>query len=296
MRSPLKALEKISVLLVGAPSGELDTLAVWLASEGAVLQRSTWSTVLSDVPRLSPAVLVTDLRQTTDESDALLALLQTESRSPKRPIIALVSKGTVSSPFGSEPKFNKTIVMPAHPYDVVNAIASLAELRPGPAAEPREETLDQLLRQRAERSDMRGLLALLNATGPFRFTSILRFDEDDQLTSVWTFDRQHGGVDSFPLDATVPSSYCAMVRASGAAFELPDAALDPQVAGHPKRYSVLSYCGVPLHDANDALYGSLCHYDLSPRFFGAKTRATLEAAASILKQHAPSLTRAGTEG
>lgn len=293
----MKALENVTVLLVGPESTERELLAVWLSSEGASLHCSTWATAPQDVVRIAPAVVVADLREELTLGEPLL--LQLRAAAGRRPpVVALVQGGAPVAPFASAGDYNKYIKLPAHPADVVSAIASLVSSAPvartavpETAGEAHEGTLAALLKQRAERSDMRGLLALLNATGPFRFTSILRFDADDRLTSVWTFDRENRESDSFPIDATVASSYCSTVRETEAPFAFPDAGLEPSVASHPKRHALLSYCGVPLRDADAALYGSLCHYDFAPRFFADRTVDKLASAAAILRDYAPEFGR-----
>ena len=40
---------------------------------------------------------------------------------------------------------------------------------------------------------------------------------------------------------------------------------DARTAAHPARDVVRSYCGVPIFEAEGALIGTLCHYDLVPR-------------------------------
>jgi GAF domain-containing protein len=200
-------------------------------------------------------------------------------------LVARESSGLSDSLAG---KINKRIVQPAHPVDLVNAVATLAELAQQRPAMPSEAELSQeelfakMLRARAERRDIRGLLSLVNASGPFRFTSVLRFD-GEQLTSVWTYDRSFPDVDSFPVDKAISASYCARVRESLAPFELSDSAADPRVADHPARHQVMSYCGAPLWTREGTLYGTLCHFDESPRMYPARTMAKLEHAAGLLR-------------
>lgn len=286
----MKSLQGISVLYVAeAVEGE-QALGVWIASEGAALHRSTWDALASATQRFLPAVIVADLRQMSGLSTANLEALLADKTHP--PIVALVERGASGTALANEGKVHKYITTPVHPGDVIHAIASLAADMPSRTPPSTLETsMSQLLEDCAARNDLRGFLSLVNATGPFRFTSILRFDEHEQLTSLWTFDRENKTADSFPLDATTPSSYCVLVRDKNGPFAMPDAAQEPEVANHPKRYSVLSYCGVPLYDDAASMYGTLCSYDVAPRFFADSTVGRLEETALILRRHAHALKR-----
>ncbi|HEX4355435.1 MAG TPA: GAF domain-containing protein, partial [Polyangiales bacterium] len=265
-----------------------DLLSVWMRSEGASLHGSNWSGAAAEARKLTPSVLLIDARDQPDAARVFLDELASDPSLKGIPTLALVHKDRASSVAAVRSRANKQVAVPFHPSDVINAVASLVSSldKPEEPAQPAGADtglLAKLLAQRAGRGDMRGLLELLNSTASFRFTSILRFDADEQLTSMWTFDREDRLSDSFPLDATTPSSYCSLVARSGTPFSMTDASSDPRVADHPARHTVLSYCGVPLSDQNGAFFGTLCHYDLSPRFFAERTVQVLEQAAEVLK-------------
>jgi CheY-like chemotaxis protein len=112
---------------------------------------------------------------------------------------------------------------------------------------------------------IRASLARINARANYRFTSLLRFDAKDQLTSVWTYDREDPERESFSLDMTVMDSYCRYVRQTRAPFVVEDSWSDERVQDLPKREPLRAYCGVPLKDARGTVIGSLCHYDVEPR-------------------------------
>jgi CheY-like chemotaxis protein len=282
----MKSLQGLRVLLVSAQPNDHDHLGIWLRSEGAELHTGDWSALVATVERVSPSVLVADLQHERAAAEQALLQLQASAEHGSLPVVALVSD---AAPGGidpvSAPRVNKFIRAPAHPSDVVSALAGLGA-PPPPAPEPTHaEQFAALVQNKAERRDLRGLLALLNMTGPFRYTAILRFDAGERLTSLWTFDREDPATDSFPTDKTVEASYCQRVLESNAPFEMSDAALDPTVQDHPARHLVLSYCGVPLHAADGSVFGTLCQFDVVPRFFQPSTRERLLDAANALRAH-----------
>jgi CheY-like chemotaxis protein len=290
----MKSLERIRVLFVGDDPAEHDHLSIWLRSEGADFRVSTWAGALGEATRFLPSVVVADL-QNRAEAEELLQQVRAQQALRELPLVLLVPR-TLSSaanvPTSSGLRYNKYLTKPIHPADLVSAISGLVSERPAAAAEPSHvEVFNSLLEARATRRDLRGVLALLNATGPFRFTAILRFEDDEQLTSLWTYDRENPAADEFPIDATVQSSYCSRVRDSLAPFQLTDASSDPRVAEHPARHSVLSYCGVPLQRPDGSFFGTLCQFDLAPRFFQETTLIRLQEAAKLLQRQLPELSR-----
>jgi GAF domain-containing protein len=88
-------------------------------------------------------------------------------------------------------------------------------------------------------------------------------------------------VDPFPSDMLIAASYCAF-GAAGAAFSVSDASRDPRVASHPKREALRAYCGVPILRADGSMFGTLCHYDVSPHPVLDETVAAMERVARML--------------
>jgi hypothetical protein len=281
----MKALQKVRVLFVSG-SPEQDHLAVWLSSEGAEFHRCDWAALKEVGKRLGPSALVADLRTDRAAAEARLLQAQADPVLATVPVIALVIDAALPA-LGERPRVNKHITSPAHPADVINALVALGSASQVPASPvpDRADAFRMVLEAQAKRRDLRGMLALLNATGPFRYTSILRFDGDERLTSLWTFDRQDPDVDSFPTDKTVSASYCERVLETKEPFTMPDAALEPSVQDHPARHSVLSYCGVPLLRADGSVFGTICQFDVVPRFFPPTTLQRLLEAAPVLEAH-----------
>jgi hypothetical protein len=281
----LKTLSDVRVLWVGEPGSDHDHLSVWLGSEGAQVRLSDWSLVEEEAERSRPHVLLLDQRGHEARAGELLGHLRKLEWGRELPIVAL-TEGEQSTAEHA----NVTVVLPAHPNDVVAAIASLTEVpKPSPANLSHEELITSLLQTRASSSDLRGVLQLLNASGPFRFTGVLRFEPDETLTSLWTYDRENPELNAFPEHTPTSASYCSRVRDALAPFELPDAANDPSVATHPARHNVLAYCGVPLLRDDGSFFGTLCQFDLSPRFFPTLTVQRLRDAAAVLRAHWPTL-------
>ena len=294
----MKALQNIQVLLVGRTLSSADLLTVWLRSEGASLSTSGWETAREALALGRAAVVVMEVGEDVVAAHELLAAMREELSAQELPAIALVvasSSSAVAPPVSGAARFQKYLTLPVHPVDLVSAIAGLCAPRPSAvlpsepatakaAVPPKPDALATMFEACAQRKDMRGALALLNSTGPFRFTSVLRID-GERLVSVWTYDRQGPDADEFPVDATVGASYCALVQQTREPVTVTDASQDPRLEGHPKRHEVLSYCGVPLFGSDGALYGTLCHYDVLSRVIVGSTQKRLEAAAQILRAH-----------
>lgn len=292
----MKPLVSARILLLSADEATHGHLAVWLQSEGAHFSACTWGQASEEIARLHPTVLIADLQQSALEATQSLSKLQLRPEASALPVVAIIGATPLGSDLSVQPRVNKYLRAPLHPADVVGALSSLAQATREQAAptlaESREELFAKVLTARAERKDLLGLLGLVNTTGPFRYTSILRFDKDAQLTSLWTFDREHPMTDSFPTDMTVASSYCERVLETKALFEMPDAALDPTVQNHPARHAVLSYCGVPLIRADGTVFGTLCQFDAVPRYYMPSTPQRLTEAASVLSSFLPMMDRA----
>jgi len=289
----MKRLQNMRVLLLGAAAGELDLLKVWLLSEGAAVHASTWDNALGELQRQLSNVVVLDFRAEPHRANDFLLALRSAPSTQALPVVGLGSSGSHAWAT-SAARVDTHLTAPLHPAALAGALFELQVLRPSRPPEPtsREDTMQALVEARAIVSDVRGIVRLINAAAPFRFTSILRFDPGERLTSVWTFDRENPEQNSFPDDATVSSSYCARIRESGLPFVMPDAALEPTVQDHPARHSVLAYCGVPLHRASGDFYGTLCSYDVLPRFFQDSVLERLKQVAGALQKHWPELSLA----
>ncbi len=132
-----------------------------------------------------------------------------------------------------------------------------------------------------EQQGLRPALAFFNGLTPHRFTSLYRFDKET-LRNLYFYDRENPAMESC-ADIPVMASYCVFVRDSVAPFATASALDDERVRGHPKQRDVQSYCGVPLLDRDDRMFGTICHYDFKPVPIDASDVLLLESVASYLQ-------------
>jgi CheY-like chemotaxis protein len=159
-------------------------------------------------------------------------------------------------------QFQKVLLKPFELADLLISIASVG----APAS---------------AQANVRAALRRCNESTEYRFTSLFRF-EGANLSSVWSYDRHDPECDEFPLDATVDGSYCRYVRDTGAPFVIEDSERDVRVVDHPKRDLLRAYCGVPVH-FHGRVWGSLCHFDDSPKPSGGAV-AVLEREAGEIER------------
>ena len=131
------------------------------------------------------------------------------------------------------------------------------------------------------RDGLRPALARMLEQSSFRFIGAWRFDGDMSAPAVH-YDRENPEVlDVAPVPAS--ATYCSFIRAQEQPFSTAYAVLDARLLGHPARDTVASYTGVPLLDAQGAVIGTLCHYDLVPRdVAGVDQQLALLAAGYIM--------------
>lgn len=121
------------------------------------------------------------------------------------------------------------------------------------------ETVVTNFRSALSEQGLRAALRYLNEQSSHRFTAVFRF-EGETLRNLYLIDRDDPGVERCP-DLPVLESYCVYVRELQKTFTVDDADRDDRVAAHPKRESVKSYCGIPLMDDEEKLFGTICHFD-----------------------------------
>jgi CheY-like chemotaxis protein len=264
----VKELAGCRVLLVEDDDDSRFLLAAGLARYGAVItEASSGTQALASVAAAPPDVLVSDLQLDGMHGTELMQRLRSQPGLDALPGIALTGHGTQSQRDDAfRAGFSKHLLKPTKTVDLVAAILAI-DLR-------------------ATR-DVRALLARLGAKSPCRFTSLLRFTDDDTLSSVWTFDRENPAVDPFPLGLPISASYCVIVRAADATSVIENAATDPRTVGHPKRDELAAYVGVPVRRPDGGLFGTLCSYDAEPVAFGPKVREALEDATREIEATMP---------
>jgi GAF domain-containing protein len=127
-----------------------------------------------------------------------------------------------------------------------------------------------------------GALRFLNGRTTYRFTGAYRFDPP-LLRNVVLFDRENPDL-QVSGDAPLRETYCSIVGETRAVFFTADAGRDEGLLGHPARESVLSYCGVLLQSSSVPSFGTLCHFDLTPRPVLQDEVQVLEAVAPLLAE------------
>lgn len=128
------------------------------------------------------------------------------------------------------------------------------------------------------RGGLHAALAYLNARTRCRFTGVYRA-EPPLLRNVRLFDRENPTLHLSGAVSRFDETYCAMTCAADAPFLSADAGRDPRLVAHPARESVLCYAGVPLRLASGRVWGTLCHFDVRPRFIGSAELRLLDAVA-----------------
>ncbi len=255
------------MLLVEDDEDTRELIALALTRYGATVIVAESAEQALDVLRTrQPDVLISDLELTGMDGNELMRRVRQRAGFANVPGIALTGQGTPSVRDAAfRAGFAKHLQKPVRTPDIVAAILALdlrAPRQPGDA--PR---------------DIRELIADVSVESPCRYTSLLRFTEDDQLASVWTHDRERPSRDEFPLGLPIEASYCVLVRADGKTCTVENARIDPRTTQHPKRDELAAYVGVPIFDPDGAMFGTLCSYDAEPQAIGARVQTLLEGAA-----------------
>jgi CheY-like chemotaxis protein len=274
------------VLIVEDDKDGRELLRFFLERIGAVVREAASAAQARAIlGEWSPEVILADIGMPQEDGVTFITGVRAEATTAHIPAIALSAHAEESSRARAlSAGFQKFISKPFEVFTLPAAIASVAA-RSAPGAPPGGD-LDgdaRLARLIAEH-DLRAVLALLNERTPYRYTSILHCQEGT-LESVWTFDREHDGVDAFPA-TRLEDSYCVFVEASRATFAIEDASKDPRVLAHPKRESLRSYCGVPLLRRDGTVFGTLCHYDAAPH---PVDPAAVERMSHVARMLAPAL-------
>lgn len=266
-----RALKGISVLIVEDDADTLDLLALGLGAVGAdVRTAGSAEEALTMLEGWRPDVLLCDLQLPGVDGYRFLEVLRANPRLRTIPAAAL--SGVVGLPNEGRARatFEKFLRKPTKLPEIVIALATLCDHdhRP-PTARPAERPS----------ANLQTALARLSTASGCRYTSLLRFAEDDTLTSIWTYDRDRPKIDPFPLGLPMHASYCVLVRDAGEMVVVENATTDPRTADHSKRNDLARYIGVPLFRKDRTMFGTVCCYDKEPHPISEATRATLAAAA-----------------
>ena len=128
----------------------------------------------------------------------------------------------------------------------------------------------------------RAALIFLNGLTSHRFSALYQF-AGEALRNLYFFDRENPEIETLE-EIPVTASYCVFVRNSGAMFHTSDALRDERVRDHPKQEQIRAYCGVPVLDQNGKLFGSICHFNVTPAVILDVDVALMEAAGRLLQE------------
>ncbi|MDQ3367125.1 MAG: response regulator [Myxococcota bacterium] len=238
----MSRLANVTLLLVEDEIDNRDMLADGLAAHGADVRTASSGEEALDLLRTwRPDVLISDLDLPGIDGYTLLETIRRDAPLAPLPAIALTGHaGTTDRERSLRTGYQKHLVKPARIRDIVSAVETL---RGGGS------------------KDLRAMLAGLNAVSPCRFTSLLRFAQDNTLVSLWTFDRERPEVDPFPAGLPIHASYCVLIRDTRKPCTIEDAAAHPQASPHPQASELACYVGVPLFQRDGRLFGTVCCYD-----------------------------------
>ena len=93
------------------------------------------------------------------------------------------------------------------------------------------------------------------------------------MNSFW--DRENPTLE-VGADVKMKESYCWLTGLGESAYIIEDAPTDPRLEGHAARSTVRSYVSVALRDKRGKPWGTLCHFDFSPRRVAQETLHRLE--------------------
>lgn len=271
-----------TVLLVDPDTSALDSLSLELRTHGAkCFAAKDAATALWGARETLPDVVVSELELPDGDATTLLFELRNGSESP--PAVALArSRAKLAKlrgrPHGFGRGFDKCLAKPAPGSDVLDAICCVL----GPSSEQPSTPSVEAIGDALERRDYRRLLGALNATTEHRFSALFRFD-DSVLTSVWTFDRTAPKIDAFPIDVPIASTPLAPLRDGAEAAHVTDAAEDARVTREQRHADMRAFAAVSLREADDRVFGALCHFDPDTRATDPASLDLLERTAKIFR-------------
>jgi CheY-like chemotaxis protein len=275
-------LDDLAVLLVDDDRESLEVLAVHLKGQGASLRvaRNEREAAL-EVADVCPDAVISELLLSDVQGPSLLASLRAVEGCGELPAVALSTHRRLTVQAQAlESGFEKYLVKPSRLTDVADALCSVVGDRtlPAPGTLVSLDELGQGLAQH----DYRWVLGALNASTAHRYSALFRFD-DAELTSVWTFDRDHPLVDSFPLETKISDTPCALVHSRSEPVMLEDAESDDRLPAEQRRHRMRSFVGVPLLGWSGAPFGVLCHFDAHARPADVRALELLERTALMFR-------------
>ena len=144
------------------------------------------------------------------------------------------------------------------------------------------EFIARAFASRLREDDLHDVLCYLNGLTDYRFTGVYRFTPG-WVVSVALFDRENPAL-RIGANVKMKESYCWLTGVNNEAFIIEDAPNDIRLGGHAARDEVRSYVAVLLRDVARTAWGTLCHFDFTPRRSQPKTVAQLDAMRPLLEE------------
>jgi CheY-like chemotaxis protein len=252
-----------TVVIVDPDATWTDLLSQHLKSHGArCFHAHDAASAAWGVRETLPDVIVSELELADLDASALIQQVRSSPDCAETPALGLgANRGLVERWQALPEPFEKYLLKPARPSEVTDAICCLlgSGVVPDGRAFPTLEDLGDSL----ERHDYRRLLRTLNVLSPYRYTALLRADENE-LFSVWTFDRDSPRTDRFPFGVRIAETPCARVLAERQPVTVADATADGSYRA-TQRPGMRAFVGVPWLDDDGLLIGVLCHFDPAPQ-------------------------------
>lgn len=123
-------------------------------------------------------------------------------------------------------------------------------------------------------------VSYLNAGVTHRFTAVYRFS-GQVLKNVLLFDKRREVIPPFLAVVPFERSFCQFVHRDQV-FRTNDSASDRRLQHHPYRGLIMSYHSVPLLSAQDVLWGTLSHFDMSPMMLSDEEFELMKNSARLL--------------
>jgi GAF domain-containing protein len=274
-----------TVLLFDADEARLEALGAELKGHGArCFQARDAATAAWGARETLPDAIICALEHANMDAMALLAELRSAPEVAKLAAVGLASVPGLPLSVRERlnhggTRFEKFLSRPARTADLVDALCCVF----GEKALPARGSVPsvELITATVARHDYRHLLAALNAGTAHRYSALFRPD-GVELVSVWTFDREHPEIDSFPLRLPVAATPCAKLLLTRRSLAVGDALRDRSLPLEQQASEMRAFVGVPLVGLDGVPFGALCHFDPQPREPEPHVLALLELAAKTL--------------
>lgn len=273
-------LADIDALVIDGDPECLEVLGAHLIGHGARARGvRNGATALDVAAKKPPAVVICELNLPDFDGRSLVAALRSLPGCGSVPAIALTALPALAGYARAQGAgFEKYLIKPARLTDVTDAVCCVVGDRDIPASGT-TPSLGEISESIALH-DYRSLLRALNVSAAHRCTALLRFD-DEELNSVWTFDRERPSLDPFPLRLRVAETPCALVRANRAPVVIEDTTRNGKSYAGSRGHGMRALCGVPLLGQGSVAHGVLCHFDPDPRSASSPTVDLLERVARM---------------